>query len=161
MWDHMQDPIAGRAAPQPGGLADHVEIYLPEQVMVIFHADVPALVTHMSCGQQNPDGTPFEYSDDVTIDTDEVGNPLPEPVTKPIRGLAKTPRGCLRAPAARSRGAQRPARRDVEPGLLQLRHRHPRRPQRAARAGVPRLHPRLRAISSTIVQDLIDKGDSV
>ena len=93
--DAGSDRRSRRAA--TGGLADHVEIYLPQQVMVIFHADVPVLVAHISSGQQNPDGTPFEYSDDVTIDTDEVGNPLPEPITKPIKGLAKTPPGVFSA----------------------------------------------------------------
>ena len=43
MWDHMQDPF--QVAPRRShASADHVEIYLPEQVMVIFHADTPALV---------------------------------------------------------------------------------------------------------------------
>ena len=37
--------------------------------------------------------------------------------------------------------AQQRPRRDVGPRLLQLRHRHPRRPQRAAAPGVARLHP--------------------
>ena len=96
MWSLMQDPI--RVAPRrQGGQSDHVEIYLPEQVMVIFHADTPALIAHISSGQQNPDGTPYEYAEDVTIDTDELGNPLPEPITKPIRGLAKTPPGIFQA----------------------------------------------------------------
>jgi peptidoglycan hydrolase-like protein with peptidoglycan-binding domain len=96
MWSLMQDPIQVRPR-RAGGSSDHVEIYLPEQVMVVFHADVPALVAHISSGKQNPDGTPFEYAEDVTIDTDEVGNPLPEPVTKPIRGLAYTPPGVFQA----------------------------------------------------------------
>lgn len=101
MWDRMQDPQqvlprrpVDRRPPDSG---DHVEIYLPEQVMAIFHGDKPVLVTHVSTGEQNPDGTPFEYAEDVTIDTDEYGNPLEEPITKPIRGLAYTPPGVFQA----------------------------------------------------------------
>jgi peptidoglycan hydrolase-like protein with peptidoglycan-binding domain len=97
MWSQMQDPIQVTPRRSTGGLADHVEIYLPQQVMVIFHADAPVLVAHIASGQLNPDGTPFEYSDDVTIDTDTLGNPLPEPITKPIKGLAKTPPGVFSA----------------------------------------------------------------
>ena len=82
MWSMMQDPIQVRPR-RAERSNDHVEIYLPQQVMVIFHADVPALVAHISSGQQNPDGTPYEYSEDITVDTDTEGNPLPEPVTKP------------------------------------------------------------------------------
>ncbi len=101
MWDRMQDPQqvlprrpVDRRPPDSG---DHVEIYLPEQVMAIFHGDKPVLVTHVSTGELNPDGTPFEYAEDVTIDTDEYGNPLEEPITKPIRGLAYTPPGVFQA----------------------------------------------------------------
>ena len=93
VWDRMQDPIQVAPRRSMSGLADHTEIYLPQQVMVIFHADVPVLVAHVSSGQLNPDGTPFEYSEDVTIDTDSTGALLPEPITKPVRGLAKTPPG--------------------------------------------------------------------
>ena len=44
----------------------------------------------------------------------------------------------------RSQGRRHPPERtrwDVRPRVLQLRHRHPRRVQRAAAPGVPRLHP--------------------
>jgi hypothetical protein len=96
MWSGMQDPIQVKPR-RPEGTQDHVEVYLPEQVLVIFHADVPVLVAHISSGQQNPDGTPYEYSEDITVDTDSNGDPLPEPVTKPVRGLAKTPPGVFQA----------------------------------------------------------------
>ena len=96
MWSTMQDPIQVKPR-RAEGSNDHVEIYLPEQVLVIFHADVPALVAHISSGQQNADGTPFEYSEDITVDTDTNGDPLPEPITKPVRGLAKTPPGIFNA----------------------------------------------------------------
>ncbi len=128
--------------------------------MVIFHADVPVLVAHMSSGQQNPDGTPFEYSDDVTIDTDEVGNPLPEPITKPIRGLAKTPPGVFR-PGARSRVERNgPLGTMWDPVYINQGiaiHGANNVPLEPASHGCIRVSRYL----GPIVQDLIDKGDSV
>lgn len=96
-WDRMQDPITIQPRRSTGGLADHTEIYLPEQVMVVFNADVPVLVTHISSGELDSDGEPKMYRDTVTYDTDNQGNPLPEPVTKPIIGWAKTPPGVFEA----------------------------------------------------------------
>lgn len=96
VWSRMQDPIQIAPRRPTGGLGDHVEIYLTEQVMVVFHQDVPALVTHISSGQLNPDGTPFEYHETLTIDTDINGNPLEEPETKPIVGWAYTPPGVFK-----------------------------------------------------------------
>lgn len=96
MWSLMQDPIQVVPRRPSGGLADHTEIYLPEQVMVVFHQDRPVLVAHVSTGQVNPDGTPYQYCEDITVDTDSEGNLLPEPETKPICGLAKTPPGVFK-----------------------------------------------------------------
>ena len=92
MWSAMQDPIAIKPRRATGGLADHVEIYLPEQVMVVFHGDVPALVTHISTGELDPDGTPAAYCDEATIN-DRNGVALEEPVTGIACGEAKTPGG--------------------------------------------------------------------
>lgn len=92
MWSAMQDPIAIKPRRSTGGLADHVEIYLPEQVMVVFHGDVPALVTHISTGELDPDGTPAAYCDEATIN-ERNGVALEEPVTGIACGEAKTPGG--------------------------------------------------------------------
>jgi peptidoglycan hydrolase-like protein with peptidoglycan-binding domain len=159
MWDLMQDPI--RITPRRnGGQSDHVEIYLPEQVMVIFHANVPVLVAHVSTGQQNPDGTPFEYSDDVTIDTDEVGNPLPEPITKPIRGLAKTPPGVFTAGREITGERNGPLGTMWDPVYINQGiaiHGANNVPLEPASHGCIRVARYL----GPIVQGLIDKGDSV
>ncbi len=160
MWDHMQDPMQVAPRRKTGGLADHVEIYLPQQVMVIFHADVPVLVAHVSSGQQNPDGTPFEYSDDVTIDTDEVGNPLPEPITKPIRGLAKTPPGVFSAGREVTGERNGPLGTMWDPVYINQGiaiHGANNVPLEPASHGCIRVSRYL----GPIVQDLIDKGDSV
>jgi hypothetical protein len=90
MWDRMQDPIKVAPRRPTGGLANHTEIYLPEQVLVVFHEDQPRLVTHISSG----DGE--EWCDTVTLDTDERGNVLEEPVEKQVCGISKTPGGVFK-----------------------------------------------------------------
>ena len=97
MWSRMQDPIQIVPRQPTGGLGDHVEIYLPEQVMVVFHADQPALVTHISTGRLNPDGSWYEYRETRTIDTDINGDPIDPPREEHIVGWAKTPPGVFTA----------------------------------------------------------------
>ena len=75
------------------GQADHTEVYLEEQVMVIFQRDVPVLVSHISTGELDAQGNPAEYCEEATYDTDEQGRELEEPVTKAVCALAKTPGG--------------------------------------------------------------------
>jgi hypothetical protein len=105
MWDRMQDPIVIRPRRPTGGLADHTEIYLPEQVLIVFHADRPAVVAHVSSGElaQGADGfTPWwdsaaEYCETVTIDTDDNGNVLEEAFEEAICGRSYTPPGVFEA----------------------------------------------------------------
>lgn len=97
MWSRMQDPIEIAPRRPTGGLGDHVEIYLPEQVMVVFHADHPALVTHISSGKLNPDGTWYQYREVRRIDTDINGDPIDPPREEAIIGWAKTPPGVFTA----------------------------------------------------------------
>ena len=106
-WDRMQDPI--KIQPRAvGGNTDHVEIYLPEQVMVVFHADEPAVIAHISTGELAPgvtESTPWndfdqiaaEYCETVRIDTDDQGNLLEEPIEKAICGRSYTPPGVFQA----------------------------------------------------------------
>jgi L,D-transpeptidase catalytic domain/Putative peptidoglycan binding domain len=92
-WQLMQDDLT--FAPQrhdyPGG--SHMEIYLPRQVAIVFKNDAPVLITHISSGELNADGTPKQFHEKVTIDVDENGRALDEPVTKNITALSKTPGG--------------------------------------------------------------------
>jgi hypothetical protein len=105
MWDRMQDPIAIRPRRPTSGLADHTEIYLPEQVMIVFQGDEPALVAHISTGDLVEGATAFtpwwdtaaEYCETVTIDTDDSGVPLEEIIEKAICGRAYTPPGVFQA----------------------------------------------------------------
>lgn len=105
MWDRMQDPIKVLPRAPTGGLADHVEIYLPQQVMVVFHADEPAVITHISTGKLAPGATGFtpwqemadEYCETVTIDTNNQGELLPEPIEEARCGRSYTPPGVFKA----------------------------------------------------------------
>jgi peptidoglycan hydrolase-like protein with peptidoglycan-binding domain len=93
-WDLLRDPeliIAPRRS--TNGQADHTEVYLPEQVLIVFHQDKPALISHMSSGEINADGSPKEYCETATYDTDAQGRELEEPVTKEVCALSKTPGG--------------------------------------------------------------------
>ena len=99
MWDLMQDPITIRPRRTTGGLSDHVEVYLHEQVLVVFHADEPVLVTHVSSGELDEFGEPALYCETVVYDTDNDGNLLtdeegnPTEITKDVCAYAKTPGG--------------------------------------------------------------------
>jgi len=93
MWQVMQDRITipPRRSTAPG--STHVEIYVPEQVLIVFDNNVPKLISHISTGVQNPDGTPQKWCDTLTYDTGPNGEPLPEPVTRQECADAKTPGG--------------------------------------------------------------------
>jgi hypothetical protein len=101
-----ESPTAARS-PRPilGRLRVDVEIYLPEQVMIVFHADRPALVAHVSAGELRAGATGFvswnenaaEHRETITIDTDIDGNPLPEPQQKAVIGWSCTPPGVFEA----------------------------------------------------------------
>ena len=87
MWEMMKrnDLITPR---RPNAQTPrHVEIYLPEQVMVVFAGGKPSLVTHISSGDNKP------WCEEVTIDPGEQGNPGDEPIKKGICGESITPAG--------------------------------------------------------------------
>ncbi len=93
LWDRMQDPIKVAPRRPTAGLANHTEVYLPEQVLVVFHGDEPVLVTHISTGLLDEFGNPAQYCEEATYDTDGHGVPLSIPVTKAICAFSKTPGG--------------------------------------------------------------------
>jgi peptidoglycan hydrolase-like protein with peptidoglycan-binding domain len=96
MWQVMQDRITIPPRRPTNIGSTHVEIYVPEEVLVVFKSDVPALIAHISTGEQNPDGTPKKWCDTLTYDTGPNGEPLTEPVTKEECADAKTPGGIFR-----------------------------------------------------------------
>ena len=86
MWDALQDRVRIRARRPDAG--KHTEIYLPEQVIVVFNGNRPVFISHISSG----DGE--EWVEEVTISPGEYGN---EEGTKPLKrmeqGLSLTPGG--------------------------------------------------------------------
>jgi len=93
LWHTLNATAAIAPRRSSGGLTNHTEIYLPEQVIVVFHGDQPALVSHIATGELDQNGEPAEWCEIVTIDTDSRGNLLDEPVDKDICGRSKTPAG--------------------------------------------------------------------
>ncbi len=92
-WQAMNDP-AFAVSPRRPNTGRHIEIYLPLQVLALFDADnEPIFVAHISTGELNPDGTDATFCEDALYDTDIYGQPLEEPVKKPICAEAKTPPG--------------------------------------------------------------------
>jgi hypothetical protein len=92
-WQHMMGEVTITPRRSTNEQANHTEVYLPEQVMIVFHRDQPVLISHISTGELNADGTPREYCETATYDTDAQGRELDEPVEKAVCAEAKTPGG--------------------------------------------------------------------
>ena len=92
-WARVMGDVQITPRRPTNGQADHTEVYLPEQVMIVFQKDVPVVITHISSGQLDENGQPAEYCETATYDTDAQGRELEEPVTKAVCALAKTPGG--------------------------------------------------------------------
>ena len=87
MWSRMQDPLLILPR-RPDSTPNHTEIYLPEQVLIVFHGENPVLVTHVSSG------TNEEWCEEVTISPGEQDNETgTEPIKKGVCGLSWTPGG--------------------------------------------------------------------
>ena len=85
-WAIMQSDL--RVKPRRNAdTATHVEIYLPEQVLIVFKDESPILITHISSGTNEP------WCQEVTIDPGEEGNNTGEQIKKGICGEAVTPPG--------------------------------------------------------------------
>lgn len=87
MWDAMQDPFVIQPR-RPNATPNHTEVYLPEQVLAVFHDDVPVMITHMSSGDNE------EWCEEVTISPGEYGNrDGTEPLVRGECGRSNTPGG--------------------------------------------------------------------
>jgi peptidoglycan hydrolase-like protein with peptidoglycan-binding domain len=93
LWQTMQDNVTFPARRPGGAGTTHMEIYLDRQVAIVYTDDAARLITHISTGELNADGSPKTWCEDVTYDTDAKGEALPEPVTKPMCAESKTPGG--------------------------------------------------------------------
>ena len=95
VWQQMANPNV-RFLPRRPGAGTHVEVYLPLQVMAVFRDDEPIFIAHISSGELDADGQPATFCETATYDTDENGNPYPEPVTKEVCAESKSPGGVFR-----------------------------------------------------------------
>ncbi len=96
LWLEMQDPIVFQPRRPLGAGTTHVELYLPQQVLIVFTDDTPTLIAHISSGVLDENGQPAEFCEEALYDTDEYGEPLDPPVTKYICAFAKTPGGTFK-----------------------------------------------------------------
>ena len=95
LWQQLFDPTV-RFLPRRPGPGTHVEVYLPTQVLAVFRDDEPIFISHISSGELRPDGEPATFCETATYDTDEYGNPYPEPVTKQVCAESKSPGGVFK-----------------------------------------------------------------
>lgn len=85
-WAIMQSDL--RISPRrKADTATHVEMYLPEQVMIVFTNGEPVLITHISSGSNE------KWCEEVTIDPGEDGNNTNAQIKLGICGDAVTPPG--------------------------------------------------------------------
>jgi len=92
LWQTMQDDIVIQPR-RTQTTTTHVEIDLPKQVLVVYEAGKAIFISHISSGKLTPEGIPATFCEEVTIDTDANGVPLPEPEKKGICAESKTPGG--------------------------------------------------------------------
>ena len=97
LWQVMQDDIL--ISPRRTQTTKvHAEIYLPQQVVIIFSGDKAVFISHISSGKVDKNGQPALYREVLRrVDTDQAGNPLPVP--KPevaVMAYSKTPGGVFR-----------------------------------------------------------------
>jgi hypothetical protein len=95
LWQQLFDPTV-RFLPRRPGPGTHVEVHLPTQVLAVFRDDEPIFISHISSGELRPDGEPATFCETATYDTDEYGNPYPEPVTKQVCAESKSPGGVFK-----------------------------------------------------------------
>lgn len=85
-WSIMQSEV--KVTPRRNAdTKTHVEVYLPEQVLVVFTEGQPVLITHISSGSNEA------WCEEVTIDPGEEGNDTYDQIKKGYCGQAVTPPG--------------------------------------------------------------------
>lgn len=87
MWDELQEPFVIQPR-RPNATPNHTEVYLPEQVLAIYHDNRPVMITHMSSGSNE------QWCEEVTISPGEYGNrDGEEPLVRGECGISNTPGG--------------------------------------------------------------------
>ncbi len=88
MWDLMRSPMRVEPRRSRVASANHVEIYLPEQVVAVFHSGKAVYIAHASSG------TGEDWCKEVTISPGEYGNERgTEPLLVGRCGRSTTPGG--------------------------------------------------------------------
>ena len=64
MWQRMEQPL-GVQPLRPNGSPTHVEVYLPQQVLVVFRDNQPILISHISTGSNQ------DWCEVVKVDNDD------------------------------------------------------------------------------------------
>ena len=85
-WAIMQSDIQIKPR-RDADTATHVEVYLPEQVLIVFKENVPVVITHISTGSNE------KWCEEVTISPGEDGNNTDADIKRGICGEAITPPG--------------------------------------------------------------------
>jgi hypothetical protein len=87
MWDELQEPFVIQPR-RPNATPNHTEVYLPEQVLAIYHDNQPVMITHMSSGSNE------QWCEEVTMSPGEYGNrDGVEPLVRGECGISNTPGG--------------------------------------------------------------------
>ena len=91
MWRRLHDDVVIAPRRPDAATVNHTEVYLPEQIVIFFRDDQPALVSHMASG------TNEEWCAEVTISPGEYGNEDgTEPLVRGECGRSYTPPGVFR-----------------------------------------------------------------
>jgi lipoprotein-anchoring transpeptidase ErfK/SrfK len=85
-WAIMQSDIQIKPR-RDADTATHVEVYLPEQVLIVFKDGIPVVITHISSGSNE------KWCEEVTISPGEDGNSTDAEIKRGICGEAITPPG--------------------------------------------------------------------
>ena len=95
MWSRMQDPLVILPR-RPDATPNHTEVYLPEQVLIVFRSNVPAIITHISSGTASS-ATDEEWCEEVTISPGEQDNETgTQAIKKGVCGVSWTPGGVFK-----------------------------------------------------------------
>ncbi len=86
IWSKMEGVVTVTPK-KTNSTSTHVEVYVPQQVMVVFKNNAPVLISHVSTGSG------LAWKATITVDPGTPDNPGVTPLTQHITGTALTPSG--------------------------------------------------------------------
>ena len=84
MWQTMQQPTT--ISPRRPGPGTHVEIYLPEQALVVFRDNTAVFIAHVATGTATRRNSAGQWCAIVVVDTDANGDPIDPPQSEDVCG---------------------------------------------------------------------------